>query len=256
MEYGINYQKINHIFISHMHGDHFLGLPGLINTMALNQRSRPLIVHGPKGLDELLNLHFDLGEARFPFELTIEELRPNEVIQLNSVTCKPIPVFHRIPCFGFLFEERSDERKLNPEACNKFEVPIDLYSAIKKGDDFTAEDGTVISNKELTFDADKPFSYGYITDTLYNESLIPHFQGVDVLYHEATYLNNLMDRAKMTFHSTAEQAAQFALGASANQLIIGHYSSRYESLDEHLLEARRVFLNTDAAVEGETLVLR
>jgi ribonuclease Z len=255
LEYDINFQKIGDIFISHLHGDHYLGLPGLINTMALNQRTKSLNIYGPEGIKEILNLHFKVGQSSFPFELIISEIKSDDVIQLNSMSCEVIPVFHRIPCFGFLFKETVSTRKLNIEACVELEIPVEYYSGIKNGNDYTTPEGEVISNNQITIDHKQPFSYGYITDTLYAKSIVPRFKDVKVLYHEATYLDNLMDRATSTFHSTAGQAAEFANKASANQLIIGHYSSRYVSLEAHLAEARSKFPNTELAVEGQTFHL-
>lgn len=251
LQYGLNYQKINHIFISHLHGDHYLGLPGLINTMALNSRSKPLTVYGPSGLSTILDAHFSSGKSHLSFDLTVEELQAGERIELKSMTCEVVQLEHRIPCYGFRFVQNQSDRKLNIARCEELNIPVSVYSLLKEGADYSDEHRQ-IGNVELTFPSDKPFSYGYMTDTRYLPELSEVFAETDVLYHEATYLSTLIDRAEATFHSTAQQAGMFARLSAVNQLIIGHFSSRYDDLKPLLEEARSEFPNTELAVEAKT----
>ncbi len=257
LEYGINYQKITQIFISHLHGDHFLGLMGLLNTMSLNGRKTKLEVICPVGLENLHNHFVEVGQAHFSFELVFIELEPERVHQIETSKWKvnAIPVSHRIPCFAFLFTEKQDERKLNIDACNRFEIPHQEFKKIKLGNDYSLPNGEVVPNAELTFDLPKPIRYGYITDTLYRPDLAGLFSHCTAVYHETTYLHNLLDRAEKTGHSTALQAGMFAKKASVNQLLIGHFSSRYEETAELLSEAQSEFKNTIVAEEGETYTI-
>jgi len=255
---GLSYQKIDIILISHLHGDHYLGLFGLLNTMSLNNRKRPLVIFAPKGLKEVIDIHFKLSNSELNFELTVQVL--DELSELihdrDNVTIRAFPVKHRIPCFAFLVRENFVPRKLNIEACLKYGVDQAEYPKLKSGANLTASDGSVLANSLLTFDPEPAFSYGYVTDTLYLENLTPSFSNVQVLYHEATFLYILLDRAKATFHSTAAQAALFASKAFVSQLIIGHFSSRYDDLNPHLEEARSIFPRTDLAIEDKSFFFK
>ncbi len=250
----INYQKISTIFISHLHGDHFLGLMGLANTMSLNGRKKTLRIIAPEGLKKLFTLFQETSKAHQTFDIDFIELTPEikTTIETKKFLVKAIPVSHRIPCFAFKFLQKPQERSLNITKCNELGIPINEYSLIKNGADITLMDGTVILNNELSYDPPNPISYGYVTDTLFRPDLAQEFHQCHTLYHEATYLHNLLDRAIHTHHSTAIQAAEFAKKASVNQLLIGHFSSRYNSTDGHLDEAKSVFLNTAIATENET----
>lgn len=254
MLYGINYQKISSIFISHLHGDHYLGLLGLLNTMSLNGRQKPLKVVSPPGLQEIVKLISQAGASHYSYDIEFISLEPEKehTLDLGSVEVVAIPVTHRVPCFSYQFIQKQTDRPLNVEACKEMNVPVEQYKNIKSGADYTRPDGTVISNSALTFDPAEPLQYGYITDTLYRPDLAPRYQGFNAVYHEATYLHNFLDRAKKTNHSTAQQAAMFAKEALVKQLLIGHFSSRYDNPDEHLVEARSIFTNTIIAEEGQT----
>ena len=254
IENRINYQKIQYILISHLHGDHCLGLFGLLNTMSLNGRKSDLKIVGPKGIKDLLTTVRNLTGAHDTFEVDILELEPeeNQSFTLGNLNVKAFPLSHRLPCFGYRIDAPEALPGLNIDACNQHEVPYTEYGKIKEGSDFTKPNGDIVPNEELVYTPETPFSFGYITDTLLRTDLAEAFEAVKVLYHEATYLHNLIDRAKRTFHSTAQEAAMFATQASVNQLIIGHFSSRYADSISHLAEASTVFDNTSVALEGKT----
>ncbi|MCB9263124.1 MAG: ribonuclease Z [Flavobacteriales bacterium] len=256
LKYAINFQKIGYIFISHLHGDHFLGLPGLLNTMSLNNRTKKLIIVSPIGLKSIHDTLSQISESHFPYEIEFIELIPEKEVTLQTTEfmVQMIPVSHRLPCFSFLFNQKKEERKLNIEACMRYQIPIQEYKNIKAGADFQVNKCLIVSNSELTLPPTPKASYGYITDTFYRPDLAEKFKGTTALYHEATYLHNFLDRAKATHHSTALEAGQFATKASVNQLIIGHFSARYDDLTELLDEAKTVFANTNLAIEGETFV--
>lgn len=255
---NLSYQKIDIVLISHLHGDHYLGLFGLLNTMSLNYRKQPLHVFAPGGLRELVDHHFRLSNTTLRFELNIHEILGGEelIFDQDNLEIHALPVKHRVPCYAYLIREKAVERKLNIDACEKYGIHQDQFRALKSGEDLTQEDGSVLRNELLTFEPEPPFSYAYVTDTIYLEELARRVSGVQVLYHEATFLDNLMDRAEMTYHSTAGQAARFASKALVNQLIIGHFSSRYHDLQPHLEEARALFPNTELAEEGRSFFFK
>jgi ribonuclease Z len=250
----INYQKISRILISHLHGDHFLGLMGLLNTMALNGRKNKITVISPIGLKEFYKVYSVTSDAHSSFEIEFIELESEKTHQLDTdrLAITAIPVSHRLPCFAYIVKQRNLERKLIIDVCNKFNVPVSFYPEIKLGKDYTNTSGEVISNDILTRDPLKPIAYGYITDTLYRPDLANLFADCHTIYHEATYLHNLIDRAVHTKHSTALQAGTFAQKASVNQLLIGHFSSRYLQMDAHLEESKTQFTETLIAEEGKT----
>ncbi len=255
---NLSYQKIDIILISHLHGDHYLGLFGLLNTMSLNHRTRPLHVYSPGGLKELIDHHFRVSNTTLRYELIVHEILGGEelIYDEGNIEMHALPVQHRVPCYAYLIREKTVNRKLNMYVCEKYGVSQENFKALKRGEDLTLEDGSVLSNELLTFNSEPPFSYAYVTDTIYLEELARRFSGVQVLYHEATFLDNLMDRAEMTYHSTAAQAARFASKALVNQLIIGHFSSRYDDLQPHLEEARALFPNTELAEEGRSFFFK
>ncbi len=258
LEYDINFQKLEIIFITHLHGDHILGLFGLINTMNLYSRKKKLIIYSIKGINKLLQAHFEVSEIQLRFELEVVELEHHEsvIIENEHLRVSTYPVKHRIPCLAYKFEELNVERKLNIDRCTEFDVPIAEYNAIKNGSDFITSEGIAIENHILTFDPHPPHIYVHITDTLYFDEILGFAQNADLIYHEATFLHVLVERAKETFHSTAKQAAQLAFKANAGKLVIGHFSSRYKDLTPHLLEAHEEFKNSYLAIEGVTISLR
>lgn len=249
----VKFSAINHIFISHLHGDHFYGLIGLISTFNLLNRVNPLTVYGPEGVREIIKLQLKLSNSWPQYELNFVELASSEsetIFEDDRVIVKTIPLKHRVYTNGFLFQEKPKERKLNIDVVQQYEIDKCYYQNIKNGKDIILDDGRVISNKELTFDPPLPKSYAFCSDTMYEESVIPIIKGVDVLYHESTFLNAEEHLAEKTMHSTAKQAAMIAQKAEVKQLVLGHYSTRYESIDLFKKQAREVFENVVLADDG------
>ncbi|MFM9989009.1 ribonuclease Z [Flavobacterium sp.] len=250
----IKFSAINHIFISHLHGDHFYGLIGLISTFNLLNRNNDLTVYGPKGIQEVIKLQLKLSNSWPQYELHFVELTSTEseiIFEDEKVIVKTIPLKHRVYTNGFLFQEKIKERKLNVNAVQNYEIETCYFQNIKNGKDITLEDGRIIPNSELTFDPEEPKSYAFCSDTIYNESIIPIIKNVDVLYHETTFLETEVELAKKTMHSTAKQAARIALQANCKQLILGHYSTRYESISLFKEEAQTIFENTFLGDDGK-----
>jgi ribonuclease Z len=258
LQYGINFQKIECIFITHMHGDHILGLFGLINTMNLYSRKKKLTIYTIKGLNKLLQVHFETSEIQLLFQLEVVELEHKEQIvhKEDNILITAYPVKHRIPCLAYKFEEINVERKLNIKKCTELDIPFDAFNEIKRGVDYMSPAGENYKNELLTFDPHLPHIYVHITDTLYFEEIEKFASKADLIYHEATFLDDLEERAKETFHSTAKQAATVACRAKVGKLIIGHFSSRYKDLNPHLVEAQSLFKNSFLAIEGSTVALR
>jgi ribonuclease Z len=249
----IKFSAINHIFISHLHGDHFYGLIGLISTFNLLNRNNPLTVYGPEGIKEVIKLQLKLSNSWPQYELNFVELSStvSEVIlEDDKVMVSTIPLKHRVYTNGFLFQEKHKERKLNIDKVQEYEIDKCYYQNIKNGKDIVLEDGRVISNADLTFDPPVPKSYAFCSDTIYNETIVPVIQGVDVLYHETTFLESEAHLAQKTMHSTAKEAARIAKLSNAKQLILGHYSTRYESIQLFQEEAKTVFENVLLGDDG------
>ncbi len=252
-KYKVKFQKINHIFISHLHGDHYLGLVGLLSSMHLLGRTAPLHIYAPKGLQEIIEVQLKYSETELRYAIVYMELEQGEMLifEDEQLTVTTIPLQHRIACNGFLFKEKPKLRKMRKEKIVQYDLPHYAIPAIKEGEDYTDANGRVIANEELTLPPDKSYAYAYCSDTAYSPAIVPQVQGVDLLYHEATFLSELADRARSTMHSTAAEAATIALKAGAKQLLVGHYSARYHSLEGFLAEARDVFENTHLAEEGK-----
>jgi ribonuclease Z len=251
----LKFSKINHIFISHLHGDHFYGLVGLISTFMLLNRQTDLHIYGPKGIKEIVLLQLRYSNSYTGYNLFFHELTAivSEVVyEDEKVVVKTIPLKHRIYTNGYLFQEKIGDRKLNVDAVQEYQIETCYFQKIKNGSDITLDDGTVISNSILTFDPIKPKSYAFCSDTMYHESIIPIIQGCDVLYHETTFLETEADKAEKTMHSTAKQAAMIANKAKVNQLILGHYSTRYANIDLFKQEAEIIFPNVLLADDGKT----
>jgi ribonuclease Z len=251
----IRFSKINHIFISHLHGDHFFGLVGLISTFTLLNRTTDLHIYGPKGIKEIIKLQLRLSNSWTNYGLFFHELESNEsevIFEDEKVLVKTIPLKHRIYTNGFLFQEKVGERKLNLDAVQNYEIETCYYQKIKNGKDITLDDGRFIENEKLTFDPIPVKSYAFCSDTAYNEMMIPIIENVDVLYHEATFLQSEEGLAEKTLHSTAMDAAKIALKANAKQLILGHYSTRYESLELFEEEASQIFSNVLLGDDGKS----
>ncbi|WET02134.1 ribonuclease Z [Flavobacterium sp. YJ01] len=249
----IKFSKINHIFISHLHGDHLFGLIGTISTFSLLGRTTDLHIYGPKGIKELILLQLKLTESWTTYSLFFHELESKEsevIFEDKKVIVKTIPLKHRVYTNGYHFQEKPDERKLNVEAVQQYDVHVAYYQKIKNGGDITLDDGTVVENKKLTFDPPPTKSYAFCSDTVYNESIIPIIENTDILYHESTFLESEARLAEKTLHSTAKEAARIALKANVKHLILGHYSTRYDGLEPFKKEAEEVFPNVLLADDG------
>jgi ribonuclease Z len=251
----IRFSKINHIFISHLHGDHFFGLVGLVSTFTLLNRATDLHIYGPTGIKEIIKLQLRLSNSGTNYGLHFHELDSNEsqvIYEDEKVTVKTIPLKHRIYTNGFLFQEKLDKRKLNADAVRNFEIESCYYQNIKNGKDIVMEDGRFIENSQLTFDPIPPKSYAFCSDTAYDESILPLLNDVDVLYHESTFLQSEEKLAKKTLHSTAKEAATIALKANVKKLILGHYSTRYENIILFKEEAQTIFSEVLLADDGKS----
>tara|TARA_R110002124_G_scaffold275446_2_gene445883 strand:- start:134 stop:1048 length:915 start_codon:yes stop_codon:yes gene_type:complete len=251
----IKFSKINHVFISHLHGDHFFGLIGLISTFTLLGRTTDLYIYGPVGIKEIIMLQLKLTDSWINYKLHFKELsgKSSEIIyEDEKVSVSTIPLKHRIYTNGFLFREQRDKRKLNVEAIKKFEIEQCYFQNIKNGKDIVLDNGQVVKNAQLTFDPALPKSYAFCSDTAFSEAVIPLVNNVDVLYHEATFLQSEEALAKKTKHSTAIEAATIALKANVKQLILGHYSTRYDSISLFKEEAQTVFSKVSLADDGKT----
>ena len=242
------FSKINHIFISHLHGDHVFGLPGLISSFRLLGRETPLHVYGPKGIKEMMETIFRITETHQGFEVVFHELsskKSEKVFEDNRVEVFTIPLDHRIYCNGYLFKEKPKERHLNMQEISKYpEIEICDYHNLKRGKDIQLSDGYILKNENLTKPAEHSVSYAFCSDTRYLESIIPIIKNVDVLYHEATFLHDLKKMADYTGHSTALEAAKIARKANVKKLILGHFSNRYNDLSVFLNEACEIFPET------------
>lgn len=249
----IHFSFINHIFISHLHGDHCFGLIGLISTFALLGRTAPLHIYADPNLEEVMKPQIDFFCKGMNYPLffhSIDAAKHQVIYEDNTITVETLPLKHRMPCCGFLFREKPKKRHLIGDVVNFYNIPAYMRQSIKDGADYTTPDGETIPNSRLTKEADRSRSYAYCSDTAPCNCNNEQLKGVDLLYHEATFADSEKERAAQTFHSTARQAAQVASDAGVKKLMIGHYSSRYESLDTLLSEAREVFDNTIAANEG------
>lgn len=250
--------RIKAVFISHLHGDHYLGLPGLISSMHLTGRVSPLTVYGPAVLEQIMRLQFSVSQTvlRFPLEfIPTHPEKPAPVADFAGFTVSSFPLHHRIPCTGFLFREKPHLHNLREDALKAYAIPYHELKAIKQGADYITPEGLVIPNRQLTHEPKPPVSYAYCSDTSPDPQVTAAIQGVDWLYHEATFSDELVSRARDTFHSTAREAGQTAKDAGARHLLIGHFSSRYKDLQPLIDEARGIFPGTEAVYDGMTVRL-
>ena len=251
----IKFSSINHIFISHLHGDHCYGLIGLVSTFMLLNRVNDLHIYGPKGIKEMILLQLRLSNSYTTFGLffhELESLKSEIIFEDDKVLVKTIPLKHRIYTNGFLFQEKISDRKLNIEAVAKLKIDKCYYQNIKNGRDVTLDNGQTISNTDLSFDPRLPKSYAFCSDTIYDESIIEIIRDVNLLYHESTFLDSEAHLCERTMHSTAKQAATIALKSNAKQLILGHYSTRYGNLDLFKTESQTIFENVILANDGQS----
>jgi ribonuclease Z len=255
--YKVKRGKLNHIFISHLHGDHYFGLIGLVTSMGLLGREQPLHLYAPPGLDAIIKLQLEVASTTLPFELIFHPLTKAEIILDNQkfyVEC--FNTQHRIPCWGFIIREKKLPRKVDKEKAIEWMIPASFYNSLKEGLDYIAKDGSLVSNDHVTIPNSPPKSYAFCADTMYDERIADITKNVTLLYHEATYLKDLEQRAAERFHSTTVQAATIALKANAGQLLLGHFSSKYEFLDDYLKEAVEIFPKTQLAIEGVTFLIK
>lgn len=255
IKFGLKASKIDYVFISHLHGDHYFGLIGLLSSMHLNGRIKPLHIYAPEAIKEILELQFKHSDTHLKYELiyfAIDASKPGVIFENNDVIVETIILNHRIPCTGFKFTEKKRLRKLLVEKLENDNIALELYPLLKRGVDLELPNGDVLKNVDYTTDSATPKSYAYCSDTLYDESYFDSIKDCDTLYHEATFLHEMIDRAKETHHTTALQAAQIATIVGAKQLLIGHFSSRYKTLNPLLDEAQSEFPNTALALEGNT----
>ena len=252
----VRFGRLAHIFISHLHGDHCFGLPGLISTLGMLGRTGELVVHGPKEVETYLRPVMDLFCRGMEFEVRFNPVDTRShslVMEDRSLSVYSIPLKHRIPTCGYLFAEKPKEAHIIREKTDFYQVPVRCMKDIKQGQDYVTPEGEVVPNSRLTRPAAPPKRYAFCSDTAYNRSIIPIIEGADLLYHEATFAECDLARAKETFHSTARQAAEIARDAHVKRLVIGHYSARYEDLSELHREAEAVFPGTILGNEGTVI---
>jgi ribonuclease Z len=255
-KYHIHFQRIRRIFISHLHGDHFFGLIGLINSLHLLGRKEELDIYGPPELQEILEIQLNASKTtlQYPLHFTaltfagIDKIFEDEVVSVYS-----FPLLHSVPTCGFLFREKDAKRKIRKEILSEMNIPITEMENLKSGKDYVDDEGHIHKNSELTIAASPSRSYAYCSDTAYTESILPFLQNCTLLYHESTFLNDKTEAAKDKMHSTALDAATIAQRAHAGKLMIGHFSARYDDLNPMLEEARSIFPNTILAEDGMTI---
>ena len=252
---GLRTNRLGHIFISHLHGDHCFGLIGLISSFGMLNRTADLHIHAQQDLEKIMEVQLQYFCTDMPFKVIFHAIDPRKhelIFEDRSVQVFSIPLKHRVPTCGFLFEEKPRDRHIIREMIDFYHIPTWRILKIKQGEDFITQDGEVVPNSQLTTASESPKRFAYCTDTAYSEKIIPIIEGVDCLYHEATFMEEEVLRSKETFHSTARQAGEIALKAKVKKLIIGHYSARYNNQDALLQEAKNVFENT---VLGEDMTV-
>lgn len=253
-----NFNKLYAIFISHIHGDHVLGLIGLLSTMGLQGRTAPIHVYAPKDYETLFKMEIETFCSTLDYEIIFHPVDTSLrkiIYEDRSLTVETIPLNHRMPCAGFIFREKQGLRHINPDKVAAYEIPSSQLNNLRAGHDWTAPDGTTIPNEELTTPADPTRAYAYCSDTRYMPSLAKELKGVDTLYHEATYSEDMKEKAVKYLHSTAREAAMTAKDAGVKQLLLGHYSKRYLDETPLLKEAKEVFPNTFLTDEGKVFTL-
>ena len=257
-KYKIKFARIKHIFISHLHGDHFYGLIGLISTFRLLGREADLHIYGPKGLKDAMFFLLKIGNSSVNYQLIFHELTSEKselIFEDDKVTVHTIPLNHRVYTNGFLFQEKPGDRKIDIDAVQKANIDMSYYNKIKQGFDVENENGDLILNSSITFDPEPPKSYAFCSDTQYFPECIPNIKEVTALYHESTFLNEHEHMCKNTRHCTAQQAAEIAKEANVEKLILGHYSTRYPSIQEFKKEAEPVFSNVELAEDGKKFII-
>lgn len=257
-KYGIRISKINHIFISHLHGDHIFGLYGLLSTFNLMGRTLPINIYAPENYGKILKSHLSDFDIQLSYNINLIPLKgrkPALILDDKYLTVTAFPLKHRVPSFGFLFREKLQDRRIKKEMISLHNIPISKMHGIKKGEDLVKDDGTVVKNEELTIPPPEPLSYAYCSDTRFFKQLPSYVRNVSLIYHEATFDKEKEDLAELTGHSTTTDAATVALKAGAGKLIIGHFSSRYKDVNQLVEEARAIFPETYAAEDGKTYLI-
>ncbi|RAJ83214.1 ribonuclease Z [Chitinophaga dinghuensis] len=257
-KYRIKRGKLRYIFISHLHGDHYFGLIGLLNTLNLMGRVDPLSIYAPPELEQIIQIQMECSGTALRYEINFVPLMPGYtgvILEDKDLSVSCFPTQHRISCFGFSVELRKKKRKLIPDQAKAYEVPAAYYGKLQEGADYLRKDGLLVKNDWVTIPPEKGKRYVYCADTIYDVNLLPYLQDADVIYHETTYLHELEGRAAERFHSTSVQAASLAAAAHAKRLLIGHFSSMYTELDPFLEQTRPIFPNTDIAEEGVTFLV-
>jgi ribonuclease Z len=256
IRYKMRNSKINHIFISHLHGDHYFGLIGLLTSMGLMGRKVDLNLYGHESLKTIIDLQLNVAAAHLPYQLHFHPIKNEEIIlEDKKIIVKSFKVKHRIECWGFLFKEKKHLRKIEIDEVKKYNIPTSFFEELHSGKDYVDENNKIVKNELVTSAATPAKTYAYCADTLYDEELIDKVKHVDLLYHESTYMHALQEKALSRFHSTSIEAATIAKKAGVKKLLIGHFSSMYESLDEFEREACSVFENTEIAMEGATYII-
>ena len=254
--FKIRRSRINHIFISHLHGDHYFGLFGLLNSFSLISRKEDLHLYAPAPLEPILEQVFRTADTNLSYKLFFHPLEDGLLYQGNKLTVHCFPVYHRINCWGFLFREKEKPRKVDVEKTRELNVPAFFFPRLKEGEDYITQDGTVIKNELVTKPPPHAYSYAFCADTRFEPVIADIVRGVDLLYHESTYLSEHEEKAYLRFHATARQAATIAQLAGVGRLLLGHFSSKYTDLNPFVEEARVVFASSDLALEGTTYLIR
>ncbi len=251
--------RIENIFISHLHGDHYLGLVGLLSSYNLIGRTKPITIFGPKGLDEIITTQFRWSNTRLGYPLKFIQTNPDEpevIFDNPRVSVSSFPLKHRLPTTGFKVMEKQRQRRLIKERLEEEKPPLDAIKAFRDGNDFKAENGEILRVDDFAYEEPGLRSYSFCSDTIYDEELVPHVMNSSLLYHESTFMEDQKERAQITFHSTAKEAANIAKLAKVDKLLLGHFSSRYSDLEGLLAEAKTVFSNSILSEQGETYAIK
>lgn len=257
--FKIRRSRIDHIFISHLHGDHYFGLIGLLTSFSLIGRKTPLNLYASPALKDILDIQLSCGATTLGFQVIFIPLLPESsrvLFNSKDLSVSSFQTNHRIPCFGFLFEEKKEKRRILPALADNYRVPKTYFPRLQEGEDFIRDDGSRVPNEMVTSPPSQPRKYAYCADTLYDESLIPSIHQCNLVYHETTYLQDQLERAVQRYHSTTIQAGNLASKAEVKRLIIGHFSSKYEDLTPFEQECRTVFPQTEIAEQGVTFLVQ
>ncbi|MCH2225409.1 MAG: ribonuclease Z [Crocinitomicaceae bacterium] len=255
---GMKFQKIQYILISHLHGDHYFGLVGLLSTMHLLGRTQEIKVFGPVGLKQIIEVQLEAAGSRLSFDVNVTELEKGSFGELMSdekISIHYFPLRHKIPTSGFKILQKQKERKLLVEKAKRDGVKIAHYHRLKKGEDVVDDEGRTFLFEDYTIPSAPPSSYAFCSDTAYSEDVVEYIKEVDLLYHEATFTEEMLDRAKITKHSTAKHAGQIAKMANVKRLIMGHLSARYDNGKQHVMEAKPYFENCSYVEDGDVYQL-